>query len=170
MPRKSSSYDDTLLQALSDPTEAAAYLDAAFEDSQDALLMALREIAMANQMSKVAKDAGIKRESLYRSLSEQGNPTLETFLGILNAVGIKLRFTNATEPKSSEQESLPELQTKILHSVQAVSSTSTFFLFEKETFGPLKTTIPSFTQTLERPLEKTLVQTRNQGGTDGYIN
>ena len=41
-------------------------------------------------MAKVAKDAGIQRETLYRSFSEQGNPTFETLSSVLCALGMKL--------------------------------------------------------------------------------
>jgi probable addiction module antidote protein len=44
-------------------------------------------------MTKVAKDAGIQRESLYRALSDHGNPTLDTLTGVLSALGLKLSVT-----------------------------------------------------------------------------
>ncbi len=51
---------------------------------------ALRNVAQARQMAKVAQDAGIQRESLYRALSEDGNPTLETLTAVLEALGLRL--------------------------------------------------------------------------------
>jgi probable addiction module antidote protein len=64
---KTSSYRQSLLTALLDPVEASAYLNAALEDSPEAFLKALRNVAQARQMTRVAKDAGIQRETLYRS-------------------------------------------------------------------------------------------------------
>ena len=47
-------------------------------------------MAQARQVAKVAQDAGIQRESLYRALSEDGNPTLETLTAVLEALGLRL--------------------------------------------------------------------------------
>ncbi len=83
-------YRQSLLNALQDPGEASAYLNAALDDSPKAFLKALKNVAQARQMSRVAKDAGIQRETLYRSFSEQGNPTFETLSSVLEALGMKL--------------------------------------------------------------------------------
>ena len=90
---KTSSCRQSLLTALLDPVEASAYLNAALEDSPKAFLKALKSAAQARQMSKVAKDAGIQRETLYRSFSEQGNPTLETLSSVLAALGMKISIS-----------------------------------------------------------------------------
>ena len=72
---------------------AAAYLKAALESldvSSDipGALLALRAVAEAHGgLRKVAAEAGITRESLYRALSPKGNPTLKTLLAITRAVG-----------------------------------------------------------------------------------
>lgn len=87
---KTSSYRKSLLTALLDPIEASAYLNAALEDSPEAFLKALKNVAQARQISRVAMDAGIQRETLYRSFSEQGNPTFETLSSVLGALGMKL--------------------------------------------------------------------------------
>jgi probable addiction module antidote protein len=83
-------YREMLLDALADPSEAAHYLNAAIEDSQESFLKALKNVAQAHQMAKVARNAGVQRETLYRSLSSEGNPTLDTLSSILNAVGLKI--------------------------------------------------------------------------------
>jgi probable addiction module antidote protein len=90
MSKKSRPYRELLLERLGDPTIAAHYLDAAMEESQESYLKALRNVATAKQMAKVAKDTGVQRESLYRILSEQGNPTLETLIGIYDSIGLRL--------------------------------------------------------------------------------
>jgi probable addiction module antidote protein len=96
---KTSSYRQSLLTALLDPVEASAYLNADLEDSPEAFLKALKNVAQARQMAKVAKDAGVQRETLYRSLSEQGNPTFETLSSVLGALGMKLSIA----PDDSEE-------------------------------------------------------------------
>ena len=78
------------MRALTDSVEASAYLNAALEDSQRSFLKALKNVAQARQMSRVAKDAGIQRETLYRSFSKEGNPTFETLSSVLSALGMKL--------------------------------------------------------------------------------
>jgi len=88
MTRKSRPYRELLLESLGDPVMAAHYLNASWDDSQESYLKALRNVAQANQMTKVAKQTGVQRESLYRILSEQGNPTLETLRGIYDALGL----------------------------------------------------------------------------------
>ena len=90
---KTSSYRQSLLAALLDPAEASAYLNAALEDSPQAFLKAVRNVAQSRQMVKVAKDAGAQRETLYRSLSEQGNPTFETLSSVLAALGMKISIS-----------------------------------------------------------------------------
>ena len=98
MTMKASSYRQSLLTALLDPVEASAYLNAALEDSPEAFLKALKNVAQARPMSKVAKEAGIQRETLYRAFSEQGNPTFETLSSVLGALGMKLSIA----PSESE--------------------------------------------------------------------
>ena len=89
MPKRSVDYRGSLLDDLRDPGEAAQYLNAALEDSPEMLLVALRDVAEAQKMTKVASDAGVSRESLYRMLCEKGNPTYKSFVAILRAVGLQ---------------------------------------------------------------------------------
>ena len=100
MNKKTRPYRELLLERLANPTIAAHYLDAAMEESQESYLKALRNVAQAKQMSKVAKETGVQRESLYRILSDTGNPTLETLRGIYDSLGLRL----ATFPKDAEKE------------------------------------------------------------------
>ena len=74
--------------------EMAAYLEACMEEADgDAAFIAkaLGDIARAKGMSQVACDAGLSRESLYKALSGERNPTLDTVLRVLGALGLKLR-------------------------------------------------------------------------------
>jgi probable addiction module antidote protein len=89
-------YSDWQLKKLGNPKTASSYLNAAFADSHEAFLTALRKVAQARQMAKVAKEAGIQRETMYRSLSGDGNPTLQTLSSILDALDLKL----TVEPKN----------------------------------------------------------------------
>ncbi|SES19739.1 addiction module antidote protein [Sphingobium sp. YR768] len=59
---------------------------------------AIGTIAKAKGMSKVASDAGLNRQALYAALKDDGNPTLETLLKVLRAVGIELHATKIPEP------------------------------------------------------------------------
>ncbi|MDI6027740.1 putative addiction module antidote protein [Corticibacterium sp. UT-5YL-CI-8] len=68
-----------------------AYLEAAFEDGDPALIKhALKVIARARGMTAIAKDAGVTREALYKALSEKGDPKLSTLLGVMRALGLSL--------------------------------------------------------------------------------
>jgi len=92
--RASISHDVAMIRQLrEDPDFAAEYLRAALEDGDEprVLLMALRRIAEARGgIAKVAKAAGVERESLYRALSAQGNPRLSTLSAVTKAMGLKL--------------------------------------------------------------------------------
>jgi probable addiction module antidote protein len=75
------------------PQEMAAYLDAWLEEAPDdaaGIAKALGNIARAKGMTQVAKDAGLSRESLYRALSAEGNPSFATVLKVAKALGMKL--------------------------------------------------------------------------------
>jgi probable addiction module antidote protein len=80
-----------LLKALQDPAEAAEYLNAALvEDSNELFLLALRNVAEAHGMKKLAEEARLNRESMYRMLSEQGNPRFASLTALLKELGLKL--------------------------------------------------------------------------------
>jgi len=88
---KTSPYDGA--EHLRTPEEMAAYLDAWLEEAPDdvsGIARALGDIARAKGMSQVAKDAGLSRESLYRALSEDGNPSFATILKVARALGVRL--------------------------------------------------------------------------------
>ncbi len=63
-----------------------------FGRSEDAagIAWALGDIARAKGMSQVPRSSGLSRESLYKSLSEQGNPSLATVLKVAKALGLRL--------------------------------------------------------------------------------
>jgi probable addiction module antidote protein len=94
MSKLSKDYRETLLEDLHDPQEAAAYLTAALEEGDSAVfLLALRNVADARGMSAVAAKAQLNRESLYRMLSERGNPQLDSLTALLDALELRLAIT-----------------------------------------------------------------------------
>lgn len=75
------------------PEELADYLNAWLDEAPDdaaGIARALGDIARAKGMTQVAKDAGLSRESLYRALSADGNPSFATVLKVAKALGLKL--------------------------------------------------------------------------------
>lgn len=90
-----SNHDVMLRELRADPEYAAEFVKVALEEMEDpdtcaAALLALRTVAEAYGMAKVAEEAGIQRESLYRSLSPSGNPTLKTLMAVMKAVGLRI--------------------------------------------------------------------------------
>jgi probable addiction module antidote protein len=88
---KTTRYD--VAEHLRTPKEMAAYLEACIEEANgDAALIAkaLGDIARAKGMTKVARDAGLSRESLYKALSGERSPEFDTVLKVVDALGLKL--------------------------------------------------------------------------------
>lgn len=95
------SYAQSLRDALKDPAEAAAYLDAAMElEDPAALLVALRHVAQAHGMAEVTRRANVGEKTLFRALGKSGNPTLETICNVLHAVGLRLSVTPAEQDRA----------------------------------------------------------------------
>jgi probable addiction module antidote protein len=95
MKRKASiSNDEAVIRHLREDREfAAEYLKAALEEADDpkVLLLALRRLTQARGgFAKIARAAGIERESLHRALSPKGNPRLSTLVAVTKAIGLKL--------------------------------------------------------------------------------
>ena len=88
---KTLAYD--VAEQLRTPEEMAAYLDAWFTEAPDdaaGIARALGDIARAKGMTQVARDAGLSRESLYKALSENGNPSFATSRKVARALGVRL--------------------------------------------------------------------------------
>ncbi|OGS09057.1 MAG: putative addiction module antidote protein [Elusimicrobia bacterium RIFOXYA12_FULL_51_18] len=86
-------HDDYLNKALKDPKEAAIYMNAAVEENDPALILAvLAQIVRAHGISRTAKKVSLSRAGVYKTLSKKGNPELRTFMGILNASGLQMSF------------------------------------------------------------------------------
>jgi probable addiction module antidote protein len=90
------SFDDYMGEALKDPAEAAAYIEAVMEmDDSTALLVALRHVAKAHGMAQVARRAKVGDKTLFKALSAEGNPTLTTVHKVLQAMGLRLSVAPA---------------------------------------------------------------------------
>jgi len=88
-------YEEWVVNSLKNKKEAAVYLQVAIEDyledgHLDAFLLALRHLAKAKGgMEKLAKDAEVGRESLYKTLSKNGNPKFNTIMQLLKSLGFQ---------------------------------------------------------------------------------
>ena len=88
---RDAAWDEHMAEAMRDPVEAAAYLDAVLEmEDSAALLVALRHVAKAHGMAEVSRRAELGEKTLFRALSDQGNPTIGTLTKVLHAVGLRL--------------------------------------------------------------------------------
>lgn len=76
--------------------DIAAYLEAALEDGDSALVLAaLGDIARSKGMAYIARETGLARESLYKSLLSEGNPEFATVLKVLQVLGLRLQVVRA---------------------------------------------------------------------------
>jgi probable addiction module antidote protein len=93
--RKSKLYQPDLIENLRDAREAEEYLNTALEeDDPELFLLALRNVAEAQGgVAQLADKAKLNRESLYRMLSERGNPELRSLEALLHALGFRLAVT-----------------------------------------------------------------------------
>ena len=79
---------------LDNPKEVAVYLDAVLEEGDDKLLLVvLRNVVKSRDFVKAAQGAGLRRETLYRYLSEDGNPRLSTLNSVLGQLDLRLSVT-----------------------------------------------------------------------------
>lgn len=89
----SASFSATSGKLLSDPAVAALYLEECLEDGDiDLFKLALKHVADAQSggMTKLSEKTDVTREALYRSLSKQGNPRLDTLTKVLDAFGLRI--------------------------------------------------------------------------------
>ncbi len=92
MPLETFPFDAT--EYLGSPEAQAELLADAFETGDAGYIAhAIGVVARAQGMSRVAQDAGLSREALYKALSPTGNPTLSTLLGVLKALNVRLDVT-----------------------------------------------------------------------------
>jgi len=90
---------------LSSEEDMAAYLEAALSEGDPSLVVqALGAIAKARGMAQIAKDTGLRRESLYKALSPDGNPEFNTVLKVVKALGIRLHAETLNTITSSNKK------------------------------------------------------------------
>ena len=91
---KTKTYEYDVANHLRSKKEMAAYLDAWLSEAPDdvsGITRALGDIARASGMSQIARETGLNRESLYKALHENGNPSFATVLKVAHALGLKLQ-------------------------------------------------------------------------------
>ena len=92
MPLETRKWDVT--EYLDTEKRIALFLEAVFEDGDPAsIAAAIGEVARARGMTNVARDSGLSRENLYKTLSENGNPEFSTVLKVIKALGFGLTIT-----------------------------------------------------------------------------
>lgn len=82
---------------LRDDQDIVAYLEAAFEDASETgdfsiVSHAIGTVAKAKGMTQVSRDSGLNRESLYKALSEKGNPSFETVMKVISALNLQIEL------------------------------------------------------------------------------
>jgi probable addiction module antidote protein len=91
---RSSELGDGFYAGLTNPDEAAAYLEDVLLEKgarkKKHILKALRDIARAHGIKNLARGSESKRRAIYKSLSDKGNPSLETLLALLEGFGLRL--------------------------------------------------------------------------------
>ncbi len=84
-------YEEGLHEALRNPVEAAAYLNAALDEGDmDGFLLALRDVAETRGIAQTARAANLNRENLYRILAADGNPQLSSLNALLRSMNLRL--------------------------------------------------------------------------------
>lgn len=101
-------FKDHHLEKLKDPAEAQAYLALALADygndrNREDFLLAIRDVAAAQGgLANLAEDTRLNRQNLYKALSKEGNPRLETLGSILRALGFQLSVERRARPGSAD--------------------------------------------------------------------
>ena len=90
---------------LRDEADITAYLEAAVAENDPVVLArALGAIARARNMSDLARHTGLTRQSLYKSLSGEGNPSLDTIMRVTTALGYRIAFKKCRSPRVSARK------------------------------------------------------------------
>lgn len=94
-------YEEGMLEYLSDPAEAAAYLDAVAADNDPKyMLKALRRVVKAQGgIGRLAKKTNLSRTTLYKTLSSSGNPGINTLDAILGVYDLRIGFHSTAGEK-----------------------------------------------------------------------
>jgi probable addiction module antidote protein len=93
--KKAVKFDEILRQRLQDSDQAAEYPTACFEEGPEVFLLGLRDVVEAQGgIRRTARSSKLNRESLYRLLSQDGNPRLSSLNAVLASLGLEVRFTH----------------------------------------------------------------------------
>ena len=99
---KTTTYEWNPSEHLETREQMAHYLEAALEEGNSSVIAAaLGDIARSKGMSSIAESTGLGRESLYKSLSEEGNPEFSTVLKVVDALGLKLTAVPSDSDKAA---------------------------------------------------------------------
>lgn len=94
MPLETMPWD--IVDSLDTPERIALYLEAVLDDGDPALVAAaIGDIARAQGMNEVARKTGLSRETLHRTLSDEGNSQLAALISVLRALGVRLTVSDA---------------------------------------------------------------------------
>jgi len=89
-------YEETLTDILRTPEDMTEYLNESMEDEDPRIfLMALQDVVRLQGMSQVSRQAGVNRQSLYKVLSGERNPRVDTLNKVLHALGLRLAVEKA---------------------------------------------------------------------------
>lgn len=96
MHKKSSDFKRFVIEELKNPKLAAAYLNEHYNyrgpNWKEHLLEAIKNVVSAQGFSKLSRQSGISRRTLYKAFSDRGNPTIETLFTLLDTIGVGIRF------------------------------------------------------------------------------
>ena len=107
MPKTLTKFDAAA--TLRDSEAIAEYMAAALETQDPSYVShALGVVARARGMSEIARESGLSREHLYRSFSENGNPTLKSILAVMEILGVQLSATAVEKSSTPAPESMTD--------------------------------------------------------------
>lgn len=99
-------------EKLADPTRAVRYLRAAARQSNEAFFHAVKNVVQAHKVTRIAKEVGVARESIYRSFSEEGNPAYTTVKAVLDALGLSLDIVEKEVSSGSVPQAQPRKEVR----------------------------------------------------------
>jgi probable addiction module antidote protein len=114
MPKRTSDFSSWELEKLSDPVLAARYLTAVLEEAPEQFIAGVGNVARAHQITSVAEQAGTARETLYRSLSDEGNPTWKMLSAIMKVLRVKFKAIEETTIAAAHAGHNPRPATRVM--------------------------------------------------------
>ena len=80
-------------EAIETGEDVIAHLEAALEENDTELILSVvSDIARSKGMAQIARELGLSREGLYRSLTPSGNPSFDTVIRLLDLLGLRVRL------------------------------------------------------------------------------